>query len=284
MATAASSLLAALPLLGGCVIAPPPAGEAPPSIDVQQPPPAYLTRPPAVDRAVTGTASFRERIALPPQALFEAVLLDVSRAGAPAVVLGRDQVQPVDGPQIAFRILYNPAAIDPRASYAVRATIRVDGQLWFTTDTTAPVLTRGYGHQVDLPMHMVRGQAAQPPQPGEVPRLAGTFWRLTSVNGAPAVDSGTGAPPHLVLNADGSARALFGCNRMSGSYMVQGNELRFGPIAATRMLCPPPLDAQEREMQRLLTGPVRWHVMGQHLHLTDGRGGTTAEFHAEPMR
>ena len=33
-----------------------------------------------------GTAAYRERIALPPDAVFEAVLQDISRADAPAVV------------------------------------------------------------------------------------------------------------------------------------------------------------------------------------------------------
>src|SRR3990172_1248087 len=37
--------------------------------------------------AVTGTASYRERIALPPDAVFEATLEDVSRADAPAEVI-----------------------------------------------------------------------------------------------------------------------------------------------------------------------------------------------------
>ena len=38
------------------------------------------------DGLVTGTASFRERIAPPPDAAFEAVIEDVSRADAPAIV------------------------------------------------------------------------------------------------------------------------------------------------------------------------------------------------------
>lgn len=110
--------------------------------------------------AISGVASYRERIALPPQAVFEATLIDVSRPGAPARVLGRTQVQPVTGPSIAFRIPYDAAAIDARASYAVRATLSVEGRLWFTTDTVHPVLTRGAGTQVTLPLRMVR---AEPP-------------------------------------------------------------------------------------------------------------------------
>ena len=42
----------------------------------------------AAEPAVSGLALYRERIALPPTAIFEAILEDVSRADAPAEVLG----------------------------------------------------------------------------------------------------------------------------------------------------------------------------------------------------
>ncbi|RIK22149.1 MAG: hypothetical protein DCC53_04625 [Chloroflexi bacterium] len=37
-----------------------------------------------------------------------------------------------------------------RTLYSVRAQITVDGVLWFTSDTIAPVLTRGAGTDVEL--------------------------------------------------------------------------------------------------------------------------------------
>ena len=40
---------------------------------------------------------------------------------------------------------------------AVRATIRADGKLLFTTDTVYPVLTRGAGHEVELMLRRVPG-------------------------------------------------------------------------------------------------------------------------------
>ena len=39
---------------------------------------------------VTGTAHYPERVALPPEAVFEAVLADVSRADAPPMEIGRE--------------------------------------------------------------------------------------------------------------------------------------------------------------------------------------------------
>ena len=65
---------------------------------------------------VTGTASYRERIALPPGAVFEAVLEDVSVADAPASELGRATVADPGNPPFDFDIAYDPADIDPDAA------------------------------------------------------------------------------------------------------------------------------------------------------------------------
>ena len=60
---------------------------------------------------VIGTASYRERIALPPGAVFEAVLEDVSLADAPAVELGRTTIADPGNPPFAFEIDFDPAEV-----------------------------------------------------------------------------------------------------------------------------------------------------------------------------
>jgi putative lipoprotein len=100
--------------------------------------------------AVTGTATYRERIALPPGAVLEVELLDVSRQDAPAVRIAAATI-PVQGQvPIAFTLPYDPARIEERSNYAVRAVLRVDGQVAFRTDRAFPVLTRGAGRRVEL--------------------------------------------------------------------------------------------------------------------------------------
>lgn len=68
---------------------------------------------------------------LPPDALFEAVLEDISRADAPAAVLGRTRLDPAGQPPFRFEIAYHDAAVRPGGRHAVRATIRHDGRLPF---------------------------------------------------------------------------------------------------------------------------------------------------------
>jgi copper homeostasis protein (lipoprotein) len=95
---------------------------------------------PAWAGTLQGTAAYRERIALPPDAVFEAVLLDVSRADAAASVLGRAKIDPAGQPPFRFEIAYDDALVQPRRRYVVRATISHRDRLLFTTDRAYPAL------------------------------------------------------------------------------------------------------------------------------------------------
>jgi len=111
---------------------------------------------PVQSATITGSVTYRERIALPPSAVVKVQLVDVSRADAPAVVLG-EQVVRADGRQVpfAFEIAYDPKRIEDRFTYAVQARIEVDGQLRFINDQRYPVLTRGAGDRIDLLLRAV---------------------------------------------------------------------------------------------------------------------------------
>lgn len=87
-----------------------------------------------------GSAAYRERIMLPPDAVFEAQLQDIARADAPATVLGSTRLDPAGQPPLRFGIAYDEAAVRPGGRYAVRATVTHRGQLLFTTDRIHPVL------------------------------------------------------------------------------------------------------------------------------------------------
>ena len=86
---------------------------------------------PAHAGSLSGTATYRERIALPPDAEFEAVLIDVALADAPARDLGRVRLRPA-------------------GRYTVRATVRQGERLLFTTDTFTPVLTGAPSQPITL--------------------------------------------------------------------------------------------------------------------------------------
>lgn len=103
---------------------------------------------PGPTATVSGTATYRERMAVPPDAVFEATLEEVSRADAPALVVASTKVASPAVP-IAFTIAFDPARIDRSRRYVVRGRITRNGQLMFTSDTAYPVLGASDVRRVD---------------------------------------------------------------------------------------------------------------------------------------
>jgi putative lipoprotein len=94
---------------------------------------------------ITGTITYRERVRLRPAFRLTVRLQDVSRADAPAILLGEDSYRVADRQvPLPFAIPYDPEAIDPRFTYSVSARIEDGrGKLRFISDTVCPVITRG---------------------------------------------------------------------------------------------------------------------------------------------
>ncbi len=137
-----------------------------------------LIAPPVAGAAqVKGTAAYRERIALTPDAVFEAMLEDVSKADAPAVVVGSVRIDKPGQVPIRFEIPFDPARIDQSRSYSVRARIMVGQQLLFTTDQAYPVLTRGHDNEVQIMLRMVTASkpASKPAQAAPLGTLPASF-------------------------------------------------------------------------------------------------------------
>jgi uncharacterized lipoprotein YbaY/heat shock protein HslJ/uncharacterized lipoprotein NlpE involved in copper resistance len=152
---------------------------------------------------VRGSAAYRQRIAMPPDAVLTVRVEDVSRADAPAPVLAETS-EPFGARQvpIPFSLEVPSKAIDPRFSYAVRATITVDGQLRYTTTRSYAVLTRGAPNHVDLVLDAVL------PAPGSTTApAAGVGFALpaTFAGVMPCADC-AGIDQTLTLRADGLYR------------------------------------------------------------------------------
>ncbi|TGV30146.1 hypothetical protein EN811_29165, partial [bacterium M00.F.Ca.ET.168.01.1.1] len=91
--------------------------------------------PDAAEKTLQGEATYRERIALPPNAVLSVQLADVSLADAPAAIIGERKVAPAGQVPIRFEIGFDPQVIRPNMTYALQARITIDDKLLFTTDT-----------------------------------------------------------------------------------------------------------------------------------------------------
>lgn len=94
---------------------------------------------------VSGVVTYRQRIALPPDARIQVQIEDSSRADAPAIVIGEQTIETA-GRQvpIPFAVTYDPGMIDPRFRYTLRVRITDgEGRLRFINTSAYPVITNG---------------------------------------------------------------------------------------------------------------------------------------------
>jgi uncharacterized lipoprotein YbaY/heat shock protein HslJ len=111
---------------------------------------------------VSGTAAYRQRIAMPPEAVLTVRLEDVSRADTASVVLAETK-QAFGERQVPleFALQVPSSKINLDSNYNLRARIDVDGQMRFTTTRSYPVLTRGAKNKADLWLDAVQPGATR---------------------------------------------------------------------------------------------------------------------------
>lgn len=92
--------------------------------------------------------------------------------------------------------------------------------------------------------------------------LAGSEW------GAPDLGDA-----FVQFQSQGKVIGHGGCNRFFGQYTQNGNAVKIGPLASTKMMCPPP----QMETQARLTGALQSAVRVNATHtvlILEGKDGT----------
>jgi putative lipoprotein len=204
--------------------------------------------------AVTGSVTYRERSALPPDAVVRVQLSDVSRQDAAAIPVAQVTLTPA-GRQVPlpFELRYDPKAIDSTHTYAVRATIESGGRLIFTTTTASTVITRGRPTHVDLVLAGVPDRTPAPPAPSA--GLVGTRWTLEDLGGAGVIEE---ASATLEFPEPGKVAGSGSCNRFFGTVTINGNAISISPLGTTRMACAEAVAMQEVSYIRALQSAERF--------------------------
>ena len=109
--------------------------------------------------------------------------------------------------------------------------------------------------------------------------LAGVTWTLVSLGGEP-VPQGTRSP---TIAFDGARVAgLGGCNRYTGQVQETApGTVAIGPIASTKMACPPPAMDVESRFFAILAQATQYRLAGPRLVLS-GPAGELAFERATP--
>jgi heat shock protein HslJ len=107
--------------------------------------------------------------------------------------------------------------------------------------------------------------------------LTGTTWQVTSLVSTQTITTSVAleqSKPTLTIADDGAVSGSTGCNRITGHATVSESSIEFGPLATTRMACPPEVTEVEQAVLRVLKGTVQTTRDADQLKLSgaDGNG------------
>lgn len=225
----------------------------------------------AAHAMLSGTVVFRERMALPPDALAEVTLVDVSRADAPAEVIARTVVKAGPGSPIPWRLDFDQARILPGRSYALQARISDGERLLFINETHHAVLAGGTDITEIRVERVGAGQAEAPSPTGS--------WLAEDIKGGGVIDD---LQSVLEIDGTGQVSGTGGCNRIMGQAKITGTAISFGQMASTMMACPQATMDQERKFIAALEESRSFQLVPEQgkLILLDADGKPTMQLAA----
>jgi putative lipoprotein len=100
--------------------------------------------------------------------------------------------------------------------------------------------------------------------------LAGSSWLVQDIDGrSVAPDLQT----TVAFGEDGTVAGTGGCNRFTGGAGVGAGTIAVGPLASTRMACPPAVMDQERRFFDAMARAASWSVGADGLLRLSDAGG-----------
>ncbi len=212
------------------------------------------------DGLLTGSATYRERMAIPPDAVLEVWMRDVSPGLVTPSVIAETTVL-AEGRQVPlpFELKYEKSRILADHTYALKAVIRNAGEILFTIDQDQAVITQGNPTEVELML-------VRPTTDVLVTQdvLPGTAWRLEDLGGAGVLDK---VEATLEFTEGGKIAGRGSCNSFSGTAEESGTTIKIGPVAATLMACPEAVMTQEKSYFEALRNAERFTMDGTTLQI-----------------
>lgn len=216
---------------------------------------------------VTGTVTYRERIAVPPEAVLRVQLVDVSRADAPSIPLSMRRYALTKVP-FDFSLAYDPSLIEDRNRYAVEATVFMGERMIYRSAQVNSVLTRNAPDKVDIVVQKIAENPIQSIKQGT--DFQNTVWTVIEVQGQAVMAS---KPPTLTFGSAGQMSVFGGCNRFSGQATWTSDGLSFSDnMAGTMMACPEPVSALEQKVLEAVQAVTGYEVGLEAMDLTNASG------------
>ncbi len=234
---------------------------------------ASLSAAGAAANSLEISVSYRERIALPPDAELDVQLI----GGSGADTIGQriaSQRFAMTGVPMRVALTYDPQVVDAGADYAVTAAIWSDGRQIFRTASRHDA----FG---ETPVEIVLVSVDDANGADALTRsIAGVQWAVTEVAGAAWSNDD---PATLLVDDQMNFSVFGGCNRFRGQLVFSDGEITVPEnFAGTLMACPDEVEALERSFLDALVQASRYVRYGAGLVMTDASGNALLHFVEQP--
>jgi heat shock protein HslJ len=166
---------------------------------------------------------------------------------------------------LSAAILLNTAC-SPKQEDTSGSSIQSSSAITTAASSEASVAT-------SLEAEITPAETPSPPNGG----LLNTYWKLILLNDTEVAGRDSQREPNIFLSAENRITGSDGCNRMSGTYTLDGEKLTFGPMAGTRMACAD-VGEQAQTFNEALTKVASYTVHSDQLELRDASGLVIARF------
>ena len=218
------------------------------------------------------TVSYRERIALPPDAKLHVQLRDMTPSDATPVPLAAKLIA-MTGVPMTVSLSYDPEVVEAGRSYAITASLWSGDEQLFRTARPQAVPEGAAEGPVEIVLSMVEAfeTSAVPPR-----TLIGVRWVATEILGAPWSNDD---PATLTVDETSTFSIFGGCNRFTGQMQIAAGQIAFPEnFAGTLMACPNEVEDQERGFLAALARASAYVRYGAGLVLMDDMGNGLLHF------
>lgn len=222
-----------------------------------------------------GEVTYRERIALPENAVLSIELVDLALPDRPRLSVsaptGAGQVP------LGFALTFEDSLILPQHSYALNAEINA-GDIRFRNAEPLPVTPLG---QIE-PVLIITSLIAQADQPSSEPAaepqdlpLLNTTWQATTIGETPVPP---GVDVTLQIEDDMRAGGVGGCNSFFSQATITEDSFAIGELARTQRSCFYERNMLEQSYFDALKAAAMWTIDNDTLTLLDSAAKPTVVF------
>lgn len=223
------------------------------TVKAPQQPTAVVKAEKADMKPLNVSVIYLDRRMLPPGAVLNVTLEDVSLADAPSVTLSTESMDIAGAPPYPVTLNYDANKVQANHRYSVRATVKVDDKLIMTSTSTMDPFAADAKQPLEVKLDRVAPPQNVAPQANQ-PTLAGPQWQLVTLSGQ-AVKPGAGGDSAFIQfdATTNSVNGFAGCNNFHGTLEAQtATTLTVGQAASTRKMC---MEGMELEQAFLASLP-----------------------------